>query len=578
MTAAPDLLDLQAEWAGLVIATLIDAGVRVLVASPGSRSAPLVHAAARDDRLHVVDIVDERVAAFYALGRARLDDVPVALVCTSGSAGAHYLPAIVEANHARVPLIAITADRPLELVDCAAPQTIDQQHLFGAHVRGFVELGAPDAAPAALVALRRRVAQAVALARAPVAGAVHVNARFRKPLEPQPASAGDRAAAGHARALRATPVPRVARAPIASACEELVELCRGARRPLVACGPAPVAQVAARGAAAALAWPRFAEAASQLRFGVAGACDAFDALLRVPRFCARLAPDRIVQLGAPLTSTAWASFVDDHPGVPRAIVAPHGWNDPASTAALHVHADAAAALRALASHVAADPVWLARVHAASAVARRAIDALVGDEPGLGEATAVRLAVASVPAGGVLAVGNSLPIRTVDLACAATATAAPVLSQRGASGIDGLVAGAAGAASTGRPLTLVVGDVSVLHDIGGLAIAARASSPLVICVINNGGGRIFEQLPVATSPQLSHFTTPHAVDFAHAAALYGLAYARADSPAELARALASAQATRGATLVDAVVGPDSAARLAAALPRQVERALVAEGLA
>ena len=226
----------------------------------------------------------------------------------------------------------------------------------------------------------------------------------------------------------------------------------------------------------------------------------------------------------------------------------------------------------------ADADWTARFDAANAVAWRVIDALVGDEPGLGEATVARLVVASVPRGSVLAVGNSLPIRTVDAYCRAVSTDAPVVSQRGASGIDELVAGAAGAASHGRPVTVLVGDLSLLHDIGGLAIAAHATVPLVICVVNNGGGRIFEQLPVAGQPTLPHFTTPHVCDLSHAAALYGIAHARADTAADLQRALAIAQVRPGPTLVEAVVASDSAARLAAALPGCVDRALVAEGLA
>jgi 2-succinyl-5-enolpyruvyl-6-hydroxy-3-cyclohexene-1-carboxylate synthase len=574
-----ELLDAQAEWASLVITTLADAGIADLVISPGSRSAPLVLAAARSHRLRITDVLDERVAAFFALGRARLDNTPVALLCTSGSAGAHYLPAIVEAAYAHVPLVAITADRPVELGDCGAPQTIDQVRLFGEHARGFIELGAPDPTPSAFVALRRRVAQAVELSRAPLPGAVHINARFRKPLEPRAASSDlERELATHARALAISRAPRIARAVSTPPVDELVELLRDVRRPVIACGPAPVTQATARAAVARLGWPVFAEATSQLRLGGAAACDAFDALVRSPAFRHAFAPDAILQLGAAPTSSAFATYCADHANARRAVIAPYSWPDPASTARLHVRAEIDATMHALIERVARpEPTWTTRLDRANAAAWRAIDGLVAEEPELGEARVARVAVASVPRGGLLAVGNSLPVRMVDTVCPASLCDAPVISQRGASGIDGLISGAAGAAASGRPVTLLVGDLSLLHDIGGLAIAAGARVPLVICVVNNGGGRIFEQLPIADNAAIGHFTTPHAIDLSRAAALYGIAYARATTADALATALGDANSRAGATLVDAVVEPHSAARLAAALPRAVERALIADGL-
>ncbi|HVS14510.1 MAG TPA: 2-succinyl-5-enolpyruvyl-6-hydroxy-3-cyclohexene-1-carboxylic-acid synthase, partial [Thermoanaerobaculia bacterium] len=176
--------NLSTEWGRLLLAGLAAAGVRDVVVSPGSRSTPFVLAAIADPRLRCVELVDERSAAFFALGQARITGRPSVFVCTSGTAGAHALPAVVEASAARVPLVVLTADRPFERRDCGAPQTIDQTRLFGAHARWFVELGLPDEDPRALRSLQRRALQAVARAMAPVPGPVHLNAPVRRPLEP----------------------------------------------------------------------------------------------------------------------------------------------------------------------------------------------------------------------------------------------------------------------------------------------------------------------------------------------------------------------------------------------------------
>ncbi|MBZ0122181.1 MAG: 2-succinyl-5-enolpyruvyl-6-hydroxy-3-cyclohexene-1-carboxylate synthase, partial [Sandaracinaceae bacterium] len=198
-------MSLLTTWSRLVIGSLASAGVRDVVVSPGSRSTPFVLAAARHGGLRVHEVIDERAAGFFALGLARLGGPPPLLLCTSGTAPAHYYPAIVEASLAELPLVALTADRPPELADCGAPQTIDQTRLFGAHARLFADLGAPD--PEALEGLRRLISQAVLRSRYPIPGPVQLNARARKPLEPRsPASAGERALEERARAIAERPL------------------------------------------------------------------------------------------------------------------------------------------------------------------------------------------------------------------------------------------------------------------------------------------------------------------------------------------------------------------------------------
>jgi 2-succinyl-5-enolpyruvyl-6-hydroxy-3-cyclohexene-1-carboxylate synthase len=565
----------NAPWAELLLASLRDAGCADLVVSPGSRSTPLVMAAARLGlACHV--LVDERAAGFFALGRGRASGRPSALVCTSGTAGAHYLPAVIEASLARVPLVVVTADRPPELQGCAAPQTIDQQHLYGRFARGFVDLGMPEAEASALVGVRRRAAQMVGLATGPEPGPVHINVPARKPLEPT-GSREEAHMAALVATVRAQPIARAAVA-AASASDGVIAEIAGAlgraRRALLVAGPAPldqpVGQVAALARACGL--PLLAEVTSQLRFTgeepVPGLCDRFDLLLRAPAWSAAHQPDLIVELGAPPTSGAYARLVADA-GCERIVIAPHGWSDPHGTARLLVNAPVAGVAGRLAAEVAARPSgWTEAWMAANRRAGAAIDRLAVTG---GEHAAVRAVVGALPDGGLLMLGNSLPVRTAE-ACGCDRRRIGVLHQRGAAGIDGLIAGAAGAASAARrPTALLLGDVSFAHDLGGLAAARLAGAPLAIVVIDNGGGRIFEQLPVARAPGGAEllerfFLTAPAIDVAAAAAAFGLPCVKTDQPGG---AVAAALAGGGATVVHVPVAPHSAREVEAAVARELD---------
>lgn len=599
--------NLHIAWARLFVRAAAQAGVSDVVICPGSRSTPLALAAAGDEGIRCHGVIDERAAAFFALGQARVTGRPTMFLCTSGTAGAHAFPAVIEANQSFVPLLLVTADRPWELADVQAPQTIDQLKLFGGHVRHFAELGLPDPSPLALRAAARIAAQAVARALAPTPGPVHVNARFRKPLEPAPA-AGPEPWQAEWEALMRRGGPRVLaprQAPDPAALEELAERAARAERGVIVCGPAPLDRAPGRAAAAVLAlaratgFPVLAEATSQIRFGGrAGdvvAPGAFDLLLRAPAFRAAHAPDLILELGAPPTSSGYAAWLAEHPACPRYSIAPHGFFDPASAAVALIAADPAEACEALAARLGGHPpsappapsatpsAWSAAFARAGAIAD-ALAAEACEAAPLCEVAVVRAAVRACPPGSLLMIGNSMPVRDLDLACPATEAPLGVLHQRGASGIDGLVSGAAGAAAAARrPLTLVLGDLSLLHDLTGLGLAARAAAgaaPLVIVVVQNDGGRIFEHLPIAASAPgdlLERcFTMPQHLDFAPAAAMFGLAYARVDHGDALAEALLAAHRRPGATLIEAVVLPDDGAARAKRLTAEVRRRLGAGG--
>ncbi|MBI2898405.1 MAG: 2-succinyl-5-enolpyruvyl-6-hydroxy-3-cyclohexene-1-carboxylic-acid synthase [Deltaproteobacteria bacterium] len=548
-------------WARSLLRFFAAGGVRDVVTSPGARSAPLAFAAERTPDLRVHPIVDERSASFFALGIARATGVPPLVVCTSGTAGGHALPAVLEADRSNLPLIVVTADRPPELHDCGAPQTVDQVGLFGRHVRHFVDLGPPD--PATQGSLARVAAQCVLASRWPTPGPVHVNARFRDPL-----------AVSELGPTQDAPldvfVPRSA--PSEVALDALEAAVRSSERGLIACGAAHSPAVDAPRLAALCGYPIFAEATSQLRRLDGPFCPGLDAILRAPAFRSGHVPELVLQIGMPPISAGWSAALDDWRRSRRFVVSAHGWPDPAGNAAM-VIADPSDVVAALADRLARrrpfvrrSSEWLDEFERADEIAWVEVARVLDRRDGLVEGHVARAVAAALPAGSLLALGSSLPLRDIDTFARALHPSVRVLHQRGANGIDGLVAAASGAqVASGRPVTLLCGDLSLLHDVGSLALAARAPGPLVIVVVQNGGGRIFDELPFGCPPASLErcFTMPHGLDLSHAAALFGLAHARVDAPGALERALAAAEERRGATLIEALVDPaqSSAARRA-----------------
>jgi 2-succinyl-5-enolpyruvyl-6-hydroxy-3-cyclohexene-1-carboxylate synthase len=570
---------LVGEWSRLLAASLVQAGLEHAVICPGSRSTPFAWALAGTPELSCHSLVDERAAAFFALGLGRASGKPALVLSTSGSAAANFFPAVVEAALARVPLLLLTADRPLELQAAGAAQTIDQVKLYGGHVRGFFDLGSPDPSPSALAGLQRLALQAFGAARFPEPGPVHVNARARKPLEPAVAtSSSDRAVVSVVDDLVRRGVTRVTgmrEAPDPSGLRVLASDLTAAKRGLVICGPLPPTQQHAARRVLALArqldFPVFAEATSGLRFGAepAAGADALDWLLRSKACRAALAPDCILRVGAVPTSGGLEGLLAEHPRAALHILADHGHPDALGRARtlalgpLELTTNLLGTLTADHSPTDQQRAFAAQVSRANRAAWDAVSAVTTRDAPLGELDAVRLAVESLPDRGLLVVGNSLPVRLVDAFEPGRAQQLTVASQRGANGIDGLVAGAAGSAlASGQPALLLLGDVSLEHDLGGLAAARLVKTPLALVVLDNDGGRIFEQLPVAklwdSAPERAElWLTPPRLVFEHAAALFKLRYIAPRDAAELSAALGRALTQPGATLVHVRVPPHSA---------------------
>lgn len=579
MTSPSNLLT---DWSTLLFGSLADAGVRDVILSPGSRSTPFALAAMREPRVRCHTVIDERAAAFFALGQARMTARPSVLLCTSGSAGAHYFPAVVEASAANLPLLAITADRPTELQACAAPQTIDQVKLFGDHVRAFFEAGMPDESLGVLRGLRRMAAQAVLRTLSPTPGPVHLNVRARKPLEPaEPQSPEGEQLRARVRALLSSPIVSTVVPEAKLSSDDLapiVERCARAERGLIVCGPASFDDDERRALyalARATRFPLFCEATSQLRFsaheldGVAF-FDAFDAVARSPWFKENVRPDLIVQIGGPPTSSACEAWLGGV-AAERIVVAPHGWNDPQNNATTLLVADVAHTATAIARAVEASPerrtaarvLWTERIEEANRRAWACADAHIAAETELGEGEATRVVVEKTPSSSVLVVGNSLAVRHLDTWVPRQSRDIEVVCQRGANGIDGLIAGTFGAASVaGRPVTLLIGDVSFLHDVSSLMLARDLVSPVVIVVLQNGGGRIFEGLPLGRllgfdAKELEPIVTPHSFSLGGAAQLFGHRHRAVRTRAELEGALGAAYAEPGCTVVEVIVPPHGA---------------------
>jgi 2-succinyl-5-enolpyruvyl-6-hydroxy-3-cyclohexene-1-carboxylate synthase len=527
------------------VRSLAAGGLRHVVLSPGSRSTPLVLAfeAHPDVTTHVV--LDERVAAFVGLGLARVEGATVALLCTSGSAGAHYLPALVEARASCVPLLAITADRPPELIDCGAPQAMRQQRLFGDHVLGFFQLGPADGRPREHW-IQQATGRVLATAAGPPTGPVHLNVAFRKPLwaaalEPQGlAGSTDRCP----RLLRPTGAPELP--------DDLLALVESADRGLIVCGPRATASPPGSASSgvhgiAALArhleWPVLCEPSSQLRFGDhdrARVISSGDALARTPSFVDAHRPDFVLRFGQIPTSSAIQSWLAEG-AAPTVLVDPAGrWHDPAHQADLLLAGDPSAVSDALRTHVSAktSQTWLESWRNADDAAQRALNhATRSDAPW--EGAVIRRLMAALPDGALLHVASSMAIRDLDTFSGSTERRVRVTANRGVNGIDGTLSTTWGEALAWAhgPVVLVCGDLAFLHDVGGLAAARGLGARATVVVLDNQGGGIFGHLPIAKHPTAFErdFLTPQETSLVALARACGLP-AREVSLADLDAAL------------------------------------------
>lgn len=539
-------------WADAFVAGLAAAGLRRVVLAPGARSAPLALACLRRPELVSEVLNDERVAGYFALGLGRATREPAAVLCTSGTAAANLMPVVMEANLAGVPLLVLTADRPPEAHGWGANQTVDQLHLYGSQVRAFHNVAVPDAAVPEtwLHALAARLLEEC---RGPLPGPVHANLPFREPLLPATVPAPPPLPAA---------IEYVESVPAIDAAADALAARLSAGPGVIVCGEAAYRAGFAESLAALAAQldaPILAEPLSNLRFGAHDRSRVLTHQARFLRDAALPEPAWVLRFGAFPVSRTLERWLAGLKAARHILVAPPGrWPDPLCRHAALVRADALALVEELIPRVSAAPAgWCERWRAAEALAAaRAAELCAGD---LFEGAIARRLFAAMPAGGHVFVGNSLAIRAVDAFGGGGDKPLTLHGNRGASGIDGNVATAAGiAAASAAPLALLLGDQAALHDCGGFA--ALAGRDAVAVVMDNGGGGIFDHLPLAQAVPADLFrrgwTAPQQADFAALAAAFGLSYVKAHDAATLDSALQTAFAGGGTWLVHVVIDRDT----------------------
>ena len=522
-------------WARSFVDELARTGVRDVVLAPGSRSTPLVLAFARDGRFRLRVHLDERSAAFFALGVGKATGEPAVVLTTSGTAAANVFPAVVEAGESEVPLLVLTADRPPRLRGADANQTVDQLRLYGRHARAFFDIPSPELGGPELRHLRTLACRAVAAAVGGPPGPVHVNFPFDKPLEPvepperfmreHPLAAGGRP--------DGSPFVQVTHGRRSATDEELgaVAALLATERGVIVAGPSPDPGglgPAVWALAERTGFPVLADALSGARYGAAGGghvVAAYDLFLRDRAAMEWLAPSVVLRVGASPTSAAVVEWLLHHNGVSHLVVDDGArWKDHSATATRYVSADAAETLRIVASRVArsASRGWIDRWKAAERAALEAI-ARTGGAPHEGDVWTDVCAAA--PAGGTVFVSSSMPVRDLDAFGHPREEPLLVLGNRGASGIDGIVSTAFGVASRrpGPPTICVLGDLALFHDQNGLLWSREPDAHVVFVLVDNDGGGIFHALPIAEhEPDFTtYFATPHGLDLAKAAALHGI---------------------------------------------------------
>ena len=544
-------LNTNALWGAVIARTLGGLGLRHAVVSPGSRSTPLAVALAERPGLELTVALDERSAGFHALGIAKATRRPVVLLCTSGTAAANYLPAVVEARLSGVPLRVLTADRPPELRECRSGQTIRQVGLYGDYPVWSAELAVPSAEVALLRHARQTVADAWQRSQGPLSGPVHLNLPFRDPLAPHVAEPGFRMPAGldlaEFCAVPASPalVPKVR--PL-----DVVMRAFGAEFGAIVVGPHDPADRAAfatavRELAGLTGWPVLADGAGTLRGDLAATgvvVTGYDLVLRDAKAADALRPDAVIRIGDLPTSKALRSWLAEF-DVPTVLVGRPGENtDPAH--ARWTRLDAELVPGGTGGTLALSPLQkLWGRHEAKATRRLRAAAATR---WMFEGAVIPALAEALVAADLLYVGSSMPIRDLEWFWRPAGPGARVLCNRGANGIDGTVSSALGAARAGRRTTLLCGDLAFLHDSNALLLAKGLKGPVTLVVVNNEGGGIFNHLAVAQSPHFERlWGTPQEVDLGKLCAAHGVPHRAVATPSALRKALA--QAHRGVRVIE-----------------------------
>jgi 2-succinyl-5-enolpyruvyl-6-hydroxy-3-cyclohexene-1-carboxylate synthase len=560
-------------WASLVVEELVRSGVTLFCISPGSRSAPLTVAAVRNPQAHSVICNDERGAAFFALGYAKATGVPAALISTSGTAAANYFPAVVEAAMDAAPMILLTADRPPELHETGANQTIRQDHLFDDYLNWRFTMPCPDDRLSSAFVLST-MDWAVARAIGTPPGPVHINMMFREPLTPidRPFLLPQLDAFKNWETSRSPWTQyRQGHTEIAeNDLTELLPLLNAAERPLLILGRmashqehGKIVELAQR-----LQWPTHIDIANPLRFLSLDVPAADEIALLSEKFKTSNQPDFVLHLGGAFLSKNLQRLLEA--STPNVYIHIHSFfqrSDPGHLITRRIIAEPNHAASLLLDHLHQRP----RAKS-SADQQNWLDDLLFPDEQLTEPAVARLVSQLLPPDHALFLGNSMPVRDMHLFAQPGAAPRLVGSNRGASGIDGTIASAAGfARGCGTPTTLLIGDLALLHDLNSLLLVHRSTQSLTIIVLNNNGGGIFSLLPIARHPDvMEFFHSPHGLTFKHAAVMFGLNYEQPKNISEFIKAYTQAVDSGESTLIEVLTDKESNALL----HQKIEKTLAA----
>ncbi len=530
-------------WGAVLAEVLWQLGLRHVVVSPGSRSTPLTFAFSRHPGLEAIPILDERSASFFALGLARQKKLPVALVCTSGTAAANYYPAVVEARMSRIPLLILTADRPPEMRECSSGQTIDQQKIYGDFCNWYKELSTPLVERLRLRYLRQTLVHAYERCGIPSPGPVHMNVPFRDPLGPEK-KADDAAIIDESflknLVISVKPPSFLQLEGVKNkeepAWQELRKSIAKGGKGLITVGAVQPDNCSEYIAAVsrlsrATGWPVLADALSPLRnfkkeFPLL--ITQYDLILRNESLARQLRPEIVLSLGIPPTSKVLRAWLEANP-CRTAIIDPGQDNlDPLHRETLHFRLPVEALVHSLKLQSLKSNSWAKRWKKLESTALRLVRRRLRDCRFSFEGKVSSILSRSLPRGTPLFVANSMPVRDMEYFWEPGNRAAQIYCNRGANGIDGTLSSALGTAhGDNKSGVLLTGDLALLHDTNGFLISKRFRGHLTIILINNKGGGIFETLPVAEfdPPFEEFFATPQQVDFAKLAKAYGIEHVK-----------------------------------------------------
>jgi 2-succinyl-5-enolpyruvyl-6-hydroxy-3-cyclohexene-1-carboxylate synthase len=544
------------------VAELVQTGIKDIVVSPGSRSTPMAMVMAEHPEIKLHIHVDERSAAFFALGIAKATNNPVAILCTSGTAAANYFPAIVEARYSRVPLLVLTADRPHELREVGAPQAIDQIHLYGQHVKWFADMALPENSNEVIRYARTICARAAAIAAQAPAGPVHLNFPFREPLIPkldEDIFQLEERPKGYVNVRNGDlTIPD-------EAFKEIALKLEGYKNGIIVCGNIADDMFAqtVTDLSATLKFPILADPLSQLRSGnhqQENIVEAYDTFLRNEDAKTYLKPDVILRFGAMPVSKALTIFLkENHQAEQLVIDGAGGWRDPASLSTEMIFCNETIFCEKLLA-VAEPRMSVGFLEKWQKVNNltKANMALIKDSQNLSEGRMFYQLAEMLPEGATLFVGNSMPIRDLDSFFLNNHKSIKIMANRGANGIDGTVSTALGAALYSQPLYLVLGDLTFFHDLNGMVASKLYGIDIRIIVVNNNGGGIFSFLPQAEHPKNFEllFGTPLNLEFEHSVTMFNGNYTKVKDWEHLGKLMNQSTANKGLNVYEVVTNRDS----------------------